>query len=148
MCTTLRDVNEVVRTILTNPKTLIETIMMVAKEADEDTCELIARNQIRLLESSELIETLFLNKNMRSSSVDRMLDFAARNQIQLHNIDGYEEMLIDFGERPQQSEEDLKRADEIFKTTMDAIKADLETNDAESNTNTVPISARDFKTGL
>ena len=140
MCEHLRDLREVVRTILTNQKTPIETLIMVAKSADEDTCELIARNQIRLMESTTLVETLFLNPNMRSSSVDRMLDFAARNEMKLENIPGYDEMLADFIGRELPSEDEAAQNDEIFRTLVD----EAQRENQESQAAQTPTVAKSF----
>ena len=52
-----------------------------------------------------------------------MLDFAARNRIELTNIEGYEEMLAEFGQRRQPSQQESEAADEIFKSAIAASKA-------------------------
>ncbi len=119
VCVTLRRSREVVRTVLTNTKTQIETLIEIAGEADENTCDLIARNQIRLVESSTLIETLFLNPNMRASSVDRMLDFAARNDMDLANIPGYDEIIADIQGRAPLNAAAEVAADEAFRARID-----------------------------
>ena len=109
VCMSLKTSREIVRTILTNSKTQIDTMIAIASEADEDICELIARNQIRLVESPELIEALFFNPNMRSSSVDRMLDFAARNDMLLPNIPSYQDIVADIqGKSPLSLWSDVK----------------------------------------
>lgn len=119
VCITLRRSREVVRAILTNAKTQIETLVEIAGEADENTCDQISRNQIRLVESPDLIEALFLNPNMRASSVDRMLDFAARNEMDLSNIPGYDEILADIQGRAPMDAQAEAAADAAFRSRMD-----------------------------
>ena len=112
---------DMIRTILLNRLTDDETIVRLASTAVEDQCELIARNQIRLLRTPELIETLYFNRNTRASTADRILDFAARNQLELPNIPHYEEVVAAIrGELPKTSAE-AEEADRAFKEAQEAL---------------------------
>ena len=51
--------------------------------AREGVCELIATNEERLLAHPAIIEKLYLNKNSRMSTADRILELAVRNDIEL-----------------------------------------------------------------
>ncbi len=84
---------EVLQAIVLNRLTDIDTLVRMAKRGDEEITEVIARNQQRLLESAALVEALYLNRNTRASTADRVIDFAARNDMDLSRIPGYQEIL-------------------------------------------------------
>ena len=113
---------EVVRSILLNRVTDDETVLRLADAADEATCDLIAQNQIRLLRYPALIEALYFNPAARASTVDRVLDFAARNQLLLPNIPDYEEIIKEVGGELPQSEEEVEAADAAFRAAQGALK--------------------------
>ncbi len=85
--------SDIVRGVLLNRLTDIDTLVRVAEKADEGTCETIARNQQRLLESSALVRALYMNRACRASTADRVVDFAARNGMDLSSIPGHREIL-------------------------------------------------------
>ena len=59
------------------------TIERIAQRADEALCELIATNDQRLIEHPAIIEALYLNRALRMSTADRIVELAARNGITL-----------------------------------------------------------------
>lgn len=59
------------------------TVARVAAVASEMVCELIATNEERLLANPEIIEKLYLNRNTRMSTSDRILELAVRNGLEL-----------------------------------------------------------------
>ncbi len=69
--------------ILTHPSIRVETVAEIAGYATEGVCELIATNEERMLAHPSIIEKLYLNKNCRMSTADRILELAVRNQIEL-----------------------------------------------------------------
>ncbi|HVJ89342.1 MAG TPA: hypothetical protein VM580_06025, partial [Labilithrix sp.] len=69
--------------ILLHPKIAPETIANVAGFGAEAVCELIATNEERLLANPAIIERLYMNKNCRMSTADRLLELAVRNNIEL-----------------------------------------------------------------
>jgi hypothetical protein len=112
---------DIIRTILLNRLTDDETIARLARTAVEDQCELIARNQIRLLRAPELVETLYFNRNTRASTADRILDFAARNDLSLPNIPHYKDVVAAIrGEMPTSTAE-AEAADQAFRDAQDAL---------------------------
>ena len=117
-----------VRSILLNRQTDSETVLSITKNASEAVCELVAQNQTRLLSTPELIEALYFNPMARASTVDRVLDFAARNRLDLPNIPDYQELVAeirrDLGE---EDEEELAAKDAAFRQAQDALK-ELETS--------------------
>ncbi len=111
-----------VRAILLNPVTDDETVLRIADAADEAICDLIAQNQMRLLRCPALIEALYFNPTARASTVDRMLDFAARNQLQLSAIPDYEAIVAEIGGQIPQTEEEQAAADALFRDAQEALR--------------------------
>ena len=98
----------IIRTILLNQQTDPETVVRLAVSANEEMCEVIARNQERLLAEPEIIVKLYLNRRLRASTADRMIDFAARNGLDLSDqIPCYADILaaIEGIELPKTAEE-------------------------------------------
>lgn len=77
--------------IVLNPVTDPETIAEIAKSASEHVCEVIAVNQERLLRFPAIIEALYLNRNVRMSTVDRLVELAARRGVALKSIPAFEQ---------------------------------------------------------
>jgi hypothetical protein len=77
--------------ILYNQATADETFVELARRLDEGGLEIIFQNEVRLLRCPALVETLYLNKTARMSSVSRALELCARNQVRL-DLPGYDEM--------------------------------------------------------
>ena len=130
--------NEImVRAILLNRQTDDDTVLEIARTASEAMCDLIAQNQTRLLNSPPLIEALYFNPMARASTVDRILDFAARNRLELPNIPDYQELVAEI--RRDLGEEDTDKTaaqDDAFRQAQDALK-ELETIRAEEEKETV-----------
>lgn len=115
LATLFEDSREILQPIVLNKRVDTETLLRVAEESsDGAVLELIANNQARLLEAPALIEALFLNRAMRASSVDRMLDFAARNNVALPNIPEYQAIVAAIAGDLPQSEEEARAADARF----------------------------------
>jgi hypothetical protein len=78
--------------ILFNQATSDETFVLLARNLDEAGLEIIFQNEVRLLRSSTLVETLYFNKRARMSSVSRALELCARNHVRIDGIPGYTEI--------------------------------------------------------
>ncbi|MBL8720764.1 MAG: hypothetical protein JNL79_32555 [Myxococcales bacterium] len=65
--------------VVTHPALANATALRLAKEGNEAITELVAINEERLLAFPEIIEALYMNKRVRSSTADRVLDLAVRN---------------------------------------------------------------------
>lgn len=63
-----------------------DTIARIARSCDERMCERIAEDQQRLLAAPQIIEALYKNRNTRMSTVDRLVELAARNGVELTGI--------------------------------------------------------------
>lgn len=116
------DADEVVRAVLLNKQTDTDTLVRVAAKADEEICELLSRNQARLLESPALVKALYLNRNTRASTADRVIDFAARNELDLSDIPGYRDILaaIKGVQLDARSADEEAELDAKFRATKDA----------------------------
>jgi hypothetical protein len=78
----LRD-HAVTEALLRMPRIDPETITWLAEKADERLGELVAVNEQRLLAHPIVIAKLYMNKNVRMSTSDRLLELAVRNGIEL-----------------------------------------------------------------
>src|SRR6185295_14989194 len=74
---------EVAQKILHHPAIAAETVAAVAGVCSESVCELIATNEDRLIAHKEIIEKIYLNKNCRMSTADRVLELAVRHGLEL-----------------------------------------------------------------
>lgn len=70
--------------ILFHPALVPDTVVAMASVGTEGVCELIATNEERLLQVPLIIEKLYVNKNCRMSTADRLLELAVRNNIDLN----------------------------------------------------------------
>jgi hypothetical protein len=75
-----------------------DAVAEVASFASEAVAELIATNEQRLLAHPEIIEKLYMNKQTRMSTADRMLELAVRNNIELKGIPAYKEAAAAIGQ--------------------------------------------------
>ncbi len=75
--------HEIVEKLLRMPRLSGETLEMLAARADERIGELIATNERRMLEHPRVIEKLYMNKRVRMSTSDRLIELAVRNDLEL-----------------------------------------------------------------
>jgi hypothetical protein len=88
----------VMERMLALPSILMSTVAKCAKVANEAVSELIATNEQRLLANPEIIEQLYLNKNTRMSTADRIVELAVRNNIELKGIPAFKETAAAIGQ--------------------------------------------------
>ncbi len=81
----------VMEKLLLLPQLLPETVAMIAGKCSELVAEIVATNEERLLANPVIIEKLYLNKNTRMSTANRVLELAVRNKIVVDGIPAYEE---------------------------------------------------------
>lgn len=74
---------EVVSALLASPATPSEALEAVAEKASEPIGELVAASDDVLLRFPRVIEKLYLNRQVRMSTADRLVDLAVRNGIEL-----------------------------------------------------------------
>ena len=90
---TFADDATLVRLVVQNAQTDDETLVKLAKGADEALCDLLAQNETRILQSPALVEALYFNRRLRASTCDRMIDLCVRNNVDLSKIPGHEEIV-------------------------------------------------------
>lgn len=116
------DTREVLSPVALNKMTDDDTLLRIARECEDPaTLELVVSNQARLLESPALVEALFFNRRVRASSVDRMLDFAARNHLKLPNIPDYEAVVAAIAGSLPKNDEEAAAADARFAAAQAAL---------------------------
>ena len=85
--------HEILESVLRMPRLSVETLEYMAEHADERSGELIATNEARLLKAPAVIEKLYMNKRVRMSTADRLLELAVRNGLELR-IPAFKEATI------------------------------------------------------
>ena len=83
---------DVLTVLLRNPRLDDETFERLAAGASETIAEQIAGNEVRLLRRPKAIEALYLNKHVRMSTVDRVIELAVRNGLVLDGIPAFREI--------------------------------------------------------
>jgi hypothetical protein len=108
------------------PRVEMETVEEVARAGSEMVSELIATNEERLLRHPRIIELLYLNRNTRMSTADRLIDLAARNGVTLSGIPAFKEAAQALqGELIPEASDEPTPDDALFQET-DAIARALE----------------------
>ncbi|MCC7386791.1 MAG: hypothetical protein IT384_33455 [Deltaproteobacteria bacterium] len=95
-----------VEKVLLNPSTPSRAFVQVAAVASQETCELIANNQARLLDEPEIARGLIRNPRSLKSTTDRVIDFLVRSGILLDGLPEFELAVLRLG-----TEDRLKAAD-------------------------------------
>jgi hypothetical protein len=110
----------VVERLVQNRAVPNHTILRIARAADEHISEIIAVNQERLLGAPEIIEALYHNRHTRMSTVDRLVELAARNNVVLHGVATFQEHVEAIKGQliPEPSDEALP-SDRIFSEALD-----------------------------
>lgn len=100
-----------VELILLNPATDDETVHFLASKTDERQLEIISQNEIRLIRAPHIIEALYLNPRTRMSTVDRLMEFAVRNGLDLSGIPAFKEAqaaILGIRDLPEEPEEEVE----------------------------------------
>jgi len=102
---------DLITRILRHPSTPGETVVELARFADDAVAEVIAANEARLVQTPAIIEALYMNRHTRMSTSDRIVEFAARNGLTV-NIPGFanivaalkDQLVPDFTDEPLESD--------------------------------------------
>jgi hypothetical protein len=116
---------ELVELLLLNRACDDDTFVFFAQTCDERELELLATNEERLLRSPRIIEALYMNKNARMSTVDRVVELAIRNGVACEGIEAWDSIVEAFKEGVDGGAE----TDEQFKAGVQAdeeLSADLD----------------------
>jgi hypothetical protein len=87
----------VMEKLLAHPAMPPEAVALAAAYSSEAVSELIATNEQRLLANPAIIEKLYMNKDTRMSTADRVLELAVRNGLELKGIPAYKEAAAAIG---------------------------------------------------
>jgi hypothetical protein len=117
--------------IAQNPSAADETIAMLATKGAAKDIDLIAENEQRLLRHPEIIGAMYMNRNARMSTVDRVVELAVRNNVRVPGLACWDEVARALqGEGPSGPDSDA-----LFDLAADAFGKDdseLTTGDAEA----------------
>jgi len=90
--TQVKNQGPLIERVLLNPNAHTETILSMAGQLGERETEIISSNQERLLGNPEIIEALYFNPKARMSTVQRLLELAVRNGLNLSRVPQYQEL--------------------------------------------------------
>jgi hypothetical protein len=115
----LFDEHETLTRIVANANTHDVTLERIARTASEGLTERMAVNEARLLKAPKVIEALYKNRNTRMSTADRLIEFAARNQLDLTGIPAFKDHVEALQGQliPEPSEEPLPQ-DKAFQQSL------------------------------
>lgn len=116
-----------VEAMLLNPATPDEVFVQAAKTCSESLTELIAGNQVRLLRTPSIIESLYLNENARMSTLDRLIDLARRNKVRFDGLEVLQSLVEDESYDTAAAAEASAKKVDLFK----AVLMDSKLEDAE-----------------
>lgn len=136
--------------ILHHPSILAETVASMAAVCSEGVSELIATNEELLLKHPQIIEKLYLNKNTRMSTADRILELAVRNDVDCPGIPAFEqakkaiagELIAEASEEPNFDDTQFKDAQKIAKDTVLGEDEDTHALDPETGKEVVVDKAK------
>lgn len=140
---------QVAQRIAANHATNDETMATLALRCSEMVSEVIAINQTRLLEAPKIIESLYKNPNARMSTVERLIELAARNGIELHGIPSFKEHVAAIqGQLIAEPSKEALPSDSAFTdvlaqdTEEEAIEVDESEGNEEVKAEFVPLQAQ------
>jgi hypothetical protein len=122
--------HEVVEKLLRMPRISRDALEVLAGAADERAGELIATNEELMLKHPTVIEKLYMNKRVRMSTADRLIELCVRNGVEL-SIPAFKEAAIAIkNELIVEPSEEPTYDDVLFRETQEAA-AKLELSDDE-----------------
>ncbi|AKT40723.1 hypothetical protein [Chondromyces crocatus] len=124
----------VLEKLLAMPRIDAETLLHLASTGNETVTELIAVNEERLLKNPRVIERLYLNKNTRMSTADRLIDLATRNQVELTGIPAWREASTAIKEELIAEASDEPTPDDMLFQETDALAEQLTDDNQGSDT--------------
>lgn len=121
---------DVLDRLLSSPALDLETVEEVARTGSEAACELIATNEQRLLGHPRIIELLYMNKNTRMSTADRLVELAVRNRVEL-NIPAWKEVAAAIGDELIMEPGDEPTPDDLLFKETRAVADQLAADEAD-----------------
>jgi hypothetical protein len=140
---------EVLARLAQNHAVADATIAAISARCPERITEIISVNQQRLLGAPQIIEALYKNRNTRMSTADRLIELAARHEVELTGIPMFEELkkAIQGELIPEASEEPLPSDDAFSKaleedSDQDALQRDKLDGTEEMKEEFVPLQSK------
>ncbi len=87
------DSDEVGTILVGNPATDDHTVATLAKHAGDQLADVIATNQVRVLRTPRIIESLYQNPSVSSATIDNLIELAQRNDVELKGLPGLAEAI-------------------------------------------------------
>lgn len=100
--------------VLRNRNTTDETYARIARWCSESLSGIIAANEVRALRHPPIIESLFLNEEVLTSTVDRLLELARRNDVSFEGLPALQALIED----PRFTISNDPNSDERFKQQL------------------------------
>lgn len=113
--------------VILNPATADATMADLAGAVDAAEVDLIAQNEERLLREPEIIAQMYKNRRARMSTVDRAVELAVRNQIEVPGIPAWEEVVAAVLGKGKQPEARSAAEDDALFAQAAAVMAEEET---------------------
>ncbi len=79
--------------VVTNRATHDFTIARIARIAGPNLCDVIATNQVRILQAPVILEQMYQNAHARMATVDRLLELVQREGVQLVGLPGVQAVI-------------------------------------------------------
>jgi hypothetical protein len=125
---------DVVERLLRQPRIDVTGLETLALHADERCGELIATNEEALLANPTVIEKLYMNKRVRMSTADRLLELAVRNGLELSLAAFKEAAAAIKNELVAEATEEASPDDLLFAKTDDlASSTDIESEEDDTH---------------
>ena len=129
--------------LLVHPALPAAAVLDAAAHASEEVGELIAINEERLLKHPEIIEKLYMNKAIRMSTADRILELAVRNHLELSGIPAYKEAAMAIGQELIAEPCAEPTPDDLIFREIDAVSSAAPIDLAKEDTHRVDDSTGD-----
>ena len=111
--------DEVLARLAANHAVADATIAAISKSCPERVTEIIAINQQRLIGAPAIIEALYKNRSTRMSTADRLIELAARHDLELTGIPMFEELKREvLGQLIPEASDDPLPSDDAFSTAL------------------------------
>jgi hypothetical protein len=141
--------DEVLARLAQNHAVADATIAKISMHCPERITEIISVNQQRLLGAPQIIEALYKNRNTRMSTADRLVELAARHEVELTGIPMFDELkkAIQGQLIPEASDEPLPSDDAFSKALdedadRDAVERDKIDGTEETKEEFVPLQQK------
>ena len=148
--------DEVLARLAANHSVADATIAMISTRCPERITEIIATNQQRLIEAPAIIEALYKNRNTRMSTADRLIELAARHDLEITGIPMFEELKrAVLGQLIAEPSDEPLPSDDAFSKALDqdsdqdAVEVDAVEGTEETKKEFVPLQnqIRDMNVG-